>query len=94
MSEVIFLNQAADGTSAHFNHTGGRLAFWVYGTFNAVQVQVEIQSPTGTWVGVSDGIWTAADVKTLEMPPCVYRMKLSGTDGANPPDISAESSGL
>ena len=65
--------QGVIGQGAAFPFVGGTMGLIVSGTFAGVTVQIQVQSPDGTWVPVDGGDTTAASIKNLSLPPCTVR---------------------
>ena len=86
--QQVFTAQAANGQSAEVDHSGGKLDVIVAGTFGGGTATMQARYVgTATWVPLSNGVWTAPEVRVLEtVRPCKLRFDLTG---ATTPSLNA-----
>ena len=79
---VQLLNNAT-ATGAAQSWDGGDCVFMAEGTFAGATLQLQIQSPQGTWLNVTGASLTAAGaVLNLKVPPGNVRCLVTGTPTA------------
>jgi hypothetical protein len=68
----FFINASAGNSTAQF-WRGGKVGFYAEATWSGGSVQLQFQSPQGTWINVANGSLSANGVLILELPPGQYR---------------------
>lgn len=77
-TQRIALVENASATGSGFSFKGGRAVFMAEATFGGGTVKLQVQSPNGTWMDISNGSLTAAGITApLYLPPGVYRANIA-----------------
>ena len=73
----LLVNANATGSAQDWD--GGRAVFMVEGTISGATLQLQYQSPQGTWLAVSGASATAAGASAaVEVPPGQVRCLVTG----------------
>lgn len=76
-NRLMLSNAAATGTALNFG-IGGRFMFLAEGTFAAATVALQVQGPSGAWVGVAGASLTAPGTAIVDLAPGSYRVAITG----------------
>jgi hypothetical protein len=88
MLQQVFTAKTSNGQSLEVDHGGGEIEVVVYGTFGGGTATLQAKyADTATWVPVSNGAWTTAEMRLLKtIRPCKLRLDLTG---ATSPSLNA-----
>lgn len=85
MLQQIFTGQTSNAQSLEVDHQGGEVEVVLAGTFGGGTATLQAKyADTATWVPVSGGAWTAAEMRILKtVRKCKLRLDLTGATAAN-----------
>lgn len=77
-NRLTFLSNAT-GTGSYLSWSGGKMLLIVEGTFSTQTVKLQVKSPSGNAVDVTNSSLSAGGTALLELPPGEYRAVATAT---------------